>query len=501
VRALKIELRDELIPYRRPHFELRGDAVFFVVSTRPAAVLDAQDQELWRRIDGKASVGALRRAVPDAGNRLRRFHSSQLCELADAHFPTGRRRVLVIEPHMDDAVLSVGGSMWAMRNECEFIVATIAGSSNYTSYFDLDRDFFDVSRVTSLRKAESALAMRLVGGRHLALDLPEAPLRFHDGRWTLDWYRRHRKQVEAFIMHAATDSEIETWADAIAGLASETNADETWMPLGVGSHTDHELARNAVLRAVSRGDARLSAPIFFYQEVPYAAQFPGHTGDIVNAIEIAGGRLEARSADVTESFDAKLRLVSIYGSQFKPHFMAARVEEAARRASGSGNALHELRFQLTALPGAVDPLAAYSGRDDVEPVITSLRPWHAKHRDAARIRILTPVPLSRWKDDLTLVLEAFPRATIEVHVSEEYADEAGALVSPRIEVRVVAGREGAWLRRLAGAMARPMPTILLTGERLRPLTPVANRMLPGSDVVAATRMNHFVLALRRITSS
>src|SRR6185503_3290524 len=121
---------------------------------------------------------------------------------------------------------------------------------------------------------------------------------------------------------------------------------------------------------------------------------------------------------------------------------------------------------------------------------------------APSIRILSPVPVARWADDMSLLLTAFPQATFEVHVSEEYADETTGFASPRIEVRTVWGREAAWVGRLAElAMSRPQPTILLTGEDMQPFAPLARAAFILSDPIVATRMNHFVLALRRITSS
>jgi len=54
--------------------------------------------------------------------------------------------------------------MWIWRHECEFVVVTIASRCNFTSYYDLDREFFEVDKVSSLRNAEAALFVRLHGG-------------------------------------------------------------------------------------------------------------------------------------------------------------------------------------------------------------------------------------------------------------------------------------------------------------------------------------------------
>ena len=147
----------------------------------------------------------------------------------------------------EDGALSVGGTMWSRRERCDFTIVTLAGRSNFTSYGYLDREYFRVDEVSALRRAESALLARAIGGRHVALDLPEGPLRYRQGDWTLDWYRRHRDAVSGFIGHTSGPGELAEWAAAIRRVLAETSADEVWAPIGVGPHTDHELTRNAFL--------------------------------------------------------------------------------------------------------------------------------------------------------------------------------------------------------------------------------------------------------------
>jgi hypothetical protein len=278
----------------------------------------------------------------------------------------------------------------------------------------------------------------------------------------------------------------------VHALLSSFDADEVWLPLGVGSHTDHELARNACLRALHLEN---KARLYFYEDVPYATQFPAHADQIVRALTAAGAMIDLETHDITTSMRDKLRLVSIYGSQFKPSYMTPRVADAARRASGS-DGFAERRFHVRQLPKDVDALALSAHRPAVERLIPVLRSWYARHESADRIRVLTPVPVARWAEDLSFLLEAFPRATLEMHVSQEYADETTRLSSSRIEVNVVPGRELAWLAHLTRAAFALHPTILLTGEGLAPFSGVAKLLLPLADVITATRMNDFVLALR-----
>src|SRR5207249_10597379 len=109
----------------------------------PRLGLAPGESAVWEALTGEVSVDELRARFPEAGERaLGRFLAAGVCELVAPHFPSGRRRVVIIEPHVDDAVLSVGGTMWVRREACEFLLVTVSGRSNFTSYYYLDREFF-----------------------------------------------------------------------------------------------------------------------------------------------------------------------------------------------------------------------------------------------------------------------------------------------------------------------------------------------------------------------
>ncbi|MRR49954.1 MAG: hypothetical protein EG825_03415 [Rhodocyclaceae bacterium] len=492
-----IEMSDSLIPVRRPHLELRERQLFFMLSSRPSAEFDAIDEALWESIDGLRSVGQLRVGCLDADLRLQRLWDLGACELVQHEFPRARRRVLVLEPHMDDAALSVGGLMWALRNQCEFTLVSIAGYSNFTSYYFLDREYFDVEKISALRKAESELVMRLLGGRHTMLNESDTPLRYQPGNWTLDWYRRNRRCVNARLDHCASAEEIATCAEAISRVLKETDAEEIWLPLGVGGHADHELSRNACLRALEQhGGIEQRVSLYFYQDVPYATQFPDHTGQILDALRSAGGILVDQRADISGALDGKLRLNAIYGSQFKLSYIAPKIEKSARAASASGTGFSEVLFHVDRLPGPVEPLALYSGRAAVDALAARLGTWYRRHRLARRIRILSLVGVGRWAEDMQVLLEAFPQADFEVYLSAATAGETERFVSPRITVRIVEGRSSAWGLSLLGiALSKPCPLIVMTGTSRQRLMSLIRVVCFLSNPLSAVTTNYLVLAL------
>jgi LmbE family N-acetylglucosaminyl deacetylase len=491
-----LDLSPEMVPIRRPHFELRGRELFFLISRRAYVTLDEPEAALWGLIDGAASVARLSARLQNAEALLRRLWTMGVCELAQARFPPDRKQVLVIEPHMDDAVLSVGGLLWQQREQREFTLLSLAGRSNYTSYYDLEREYFDVDAVSALRRAETELVMRLLGGRHVALELPEAPLRCRPGTWTRAWYESHRKLIDAYVMHAPLREEVDVWSRAIEDRIASSDAEEIWLPLGVGSHADHELTRNACLAALSRmpGIEQRRA-LVFYQDVPYATEFPAHTDAITSAFAAAGGRLQPIAHDIGALLEAKLRLVSIYGSQFKREFMAPRVEEAAARVGAEAGGRHELCFAVSELPRALPAFVTYSGRARVERLLDPLATWCRRHREASRLRVLSIEPVARW-EDVAVLLDFFPRAAVELHAPAVYAADGPRSTSSRVDLRTTSGTRPAWLARLARLVfSRPRPTLVLPGWGWDAWLPFARAAFYPSDPFFLTQMNDLALAL------
>jgi LmbE family N-acetylglucosaminyl deacetylase len=419
-------------------------------------------------------------------------------EVAPSQFEEHRKRILIIEPHMDDAVLSVGGLMWLRRNECEFTVLSVVGVSNFTSYYRIDREYFDVDTVTNLRRAESEAVMRVLGGRHCVLDQHDAPLRYQPGNWALDWYKKNRRSIAAFVNHSSTESEVESLVESLTPVFLAADAQEIWIPLGVGTSADHEMTRNACLRALMRlPDLSQRVEIYFYQDVPYAVMFPLHTAQIVDAIGSSGGMVERVCDDVGEAMPDKLRLLAIFGSQFKPSYMDPKVVAAAHQAISSDSGYGELRFRIKKLPERADQISFYSGRDHLRTLLGRLEKWYPRHRSAKRIRILCPMGVGRWNDDMKLLLEAFPEAILEVHITGDAIDEPKRFVSPRIEIRPVDGLRSAWILRVLRVMfSRPRPLIVLTSAKLRKLAPLVKASCFIADPLPATTIDHLVQALR-----
>lgn len=493
---------DQLV-LRRPHFHVRDDKLFFMISLRPLAELEAQDIALWYAIDGTTTIGQLETSIPKARERVQHLWLLGACELAEPQFPERRRRVLVIEPHMDDAVLSVGGVMWIRRHEYHFTICSVAAISNFTSYCRINREYFDARKVTALRRAESQLVARLLGGEHRMLDLCDAPLRYQRESWSLAWYTRNRRALSAYQNRSPSEREVQHWAHAIADVLDEVRPEEVWIPMGIGTSVDHETTRNACLRAIAQASIALDqTPVHLYQDVPYACAFPSHTGQILTAFSSCGGVVQPTCHDIRTVLPAKLRLISIYGSQFKMSFMQPRVEKCARAASDQKGGCGEITCRVIRLPDRLNEPAMYSGRTFVERVRLRLQKWYPKHRAARRIRILCPMGVGQWKKYMTYLLDAFPQAAIEVYKSDDSLDETNELHSDRLVVRGVRSTVLGWLMSMIQVrFSRPCPTIILTHAKLQKLSTCLEIGYVGCSPLTCTTLDHLILGLRSLRSN
>lgn len=489
------------IPLKRPHYHLRGNKLFFLISKRPQLALSATGVELWKLLDGLSTVGDLERAVPDAREILAAWWDAGVIEMAQASFDPGRRKVLVVEPHMDDAVLSVGGMMWERRETHEFTVVTLVGISNFTSYHKIGRDYFDTGVVSELRRRESELVMRLLGGRHVVLDWHDAPLRYQPSNWTLDWFLLNRRSIAAFINHAPVEAEVRSAAEGLRELFMSTDAAEIWIPMGVGTSTDHETTRNACLIALADVGARRDLPrIHLYQDVPYAMNFPRHSGQILEALNAAGASLSPLHVDVSSSMPAKLRLVSIFASQFKMSYMGPRVEQTARLAAPAGGRAGELLVDIDQVPAGIDFFELYSGRDHVRDLTARLGSWARRHQRARRVTLLCPMGVGRWRESMETLLESFPDARIDIHLTADGIDETARFESPRIRIHPVTPRGAAWLRRtLRVLLSGPRPLVVLTGWKFCHLASVIRAACFPFDALTSVSVGHLVLALHRVS--
>lgn len=492
-------LCDDAIIVRRPNYHLKNEFLHFLISRRPYARLNDDEQTFWNAIDGETRLEDLRsRTAVPVEKILMRFIEMEVCEQLPTRFPGNRKRVVVIEPHMDDAALSVGGTLWQQRHECEPIIVTVAGISNFTSYFQLDREYFDIEEITGVRKAESDLFARLIGGRHIALDRMEAPLRYDNGGWTLDWFRTHYPFVFASMFHCSGSSEHFEWSTVIEKTIEELRPEEIWMPLGIGKHVDHELVRNACLNLLTSNTALFKETIVkFYEDVPYAESFPEHAAAIIEAMREKGLLLEEENYDISADMGRKMRLLSLFNSQFKIDHIRARVEQCATLAGSPAIEHAERMYRVTAHPSdEINPISCRIDGDAVYELARRMEPWLKKNLSASRIRLFLLGPVGRWNEDIMILLNVFTRARFEIYIEKANLVETETFTSKRIIVRSVRKRWRYWLAALARTIVtRRYPLVIISAPGREGAAEMLRSWSIGSDTVVANSMSQFLSVL------
>jgi len=155
-------------------------------------------------------------------------------------------RVLVVSPHLDDAVLSLGAVMASPgRPGTEWIVVTVfAGDPDSTapaSSYDRRCGFLSAGEAASIRRQEDKRACAILGARPVWLpfgDMQYEPIRDADRVWaTLE---RHINRAELLLLPG--------------------------FPL---THLDHLWITELVLARMPK-----NVPIGFYAEQPYARSAP-----------------------------------------------------------------------------------------------------------------------------------------------------------------------------------------------------------------------------------
>lgn len=491
-----VELRSDYLLVRRPHFHLRGNSLIWVASEVPRRQLSEPETKFWNLMQRPVSVNEARATCGEAADGIMlEFLRSEYCELVEPVFPSDRRRVLVIEPHADDAALSIGGTMWLRRLECAFTIATMASRSNHTRYRDMGCDYSDIEEVTEIRRRESELFARMIGGDQVSVGMTDAALRYRDANWTHDYFLRHQMSIRIRTSRIADDRERQQWADAVRRLLTEHPSAEVWLPLG-GPHTDHMLTADACFAVFLSNPSLVAGRVLrVYPESPYAASSRNHMDEALQALRNSGAVLEEELVRIDTACGQKRRLASIYDSQNIEEMRADT--EAGELMRGSAGRF-ELLWTLKALPKEIDPSgivsSAIAGRQQDQTVAV----WLSKNKEEERLRVLLSMPTGRWASDLEALCVAFPRAKFEVYVAPAAEAEVNDAPSVRVEVRKVASGALAWvfLSLRFFAVMKSLPTLFHAGHRRLRQARILSRLWPGSDTLIVASMDPLMRTLR-----
>jgi LmbE family N-acetylglucosaminyl deacetylase len=226
------------------------------------------------------------------------------------------RRHIFLSPHLDDVVLSCGGTIaqLAATEEPAWVVTVFAGDPDLSQLSDFAREthaaWGDPPAPYAARRAEDRAAVTRLGATPLYLGFQDAIYRT-DAAGTPIYTSN---EVLFGLPQMADQPLVDRLEAGLRPLVCRLDPTALYVPLAVGRHVDHQLVTQAALRLLSPPE---TAPgLWWVEDFPYAAGgLPEHAPDTVAAARARWGERDWSSRDVAIDPEVKIEAVSRYVSQ------------------------------------------------------------------------------------------------------------------------------------------------------------------------------------------
>jgi hypothetical protein len=248
-----------------------------------------------------------------------------------------------------------------------------------------------------------------------------------------------------------------------------------------------------------------------YEDLPYAAE-PGHAAQIRTALASCGTRLLRATEDITDVFKEKVRLNSIYASQFKLSYVEAMIRGFAEREEGATGRFAEVYHRVEG--ERCLPLESHLSRDwsGMAALDTELRSLLQKKAKCHRLTVMA-LPsghLGKWKIDSESLAAAFPNTDLCVYASGDLVWQAQEGGNDKVKLEVVRGGWGGWVSVIWRELFRfRTPTVVMwrgaysATPPMRKLKMLINMLLksllPFRQVLFTRRLDDFCCVLNEQT--
>ncbi len=238
---------------------------------------------------------------------------------------------IFLSPHLDDAVLSCGGSMQALvvQGEGVLVLNIFAGIPDYRRLspfaLELHHAWGDPADPVGARRAEDEAALRLLGVEGQTWNLVDGIYRFAGEEFLYP----SREALFGPVDPRDTDV-LFRLAAAFAGLHRSYPETTFYAPLAAGHHVDHQITRAAAIAL-----SRLGAEVIFYEDFPYVTEAAA-----LEEVRAELGAVGVESITVPIDVEAKIAAIAQYKSQIgvlfeTPEQMAEKVRSYAAMVAGS----------------------------------------------------------------------------------------------------------------------------------------------------------------------
>lgn len=254
---------------------------------------------------------------------------------------------LFLQPHYDDVALSCGATVARYaRAGCAPALVTVFASEvvhamvgDFAAWKHARWQLHDVDAVVDTRRREDAAAAQVLGATLRWLGLPDAIYRVGRYRSDAELYGPLREEEKALASHLAQE---------LKHLPEWREGNQVFVPLGVGSHVDHQLVFEA-----GRCLAAFGVQVWAYEDLPYGIHSPEALDARLAQVGAAVG--PAIHLPAEETLLAKLEAVACYASQLPVIFrFTSDYREALRvHAQSTGGGVPAERFWPVAAPAAL----------------------------------------------------------------------------------------------------------------------------------------------------
>ena len=227
--------------------------------------------------------------------------------------PAEFARVVVVSPHMDDAILSCGGLLNLLLQSMPCVTVTICTADPEGA--DEKNPPHGIA-LPSTRRSEEVRAMQALGCALVQMNLLDAIYRKVPGRDELLYPSLNSLWN---MPRQEDDSQREKICTGLQKYLPAADERPTLYlaPAGIGHHVDHIISTQAVLNCVSRCDH-----ILLYEDFPYVVDQGAHVG-VADSIDKALARLGVVGVQCFEQacdVDEKIKLIAHYETQIDSIF-------------------------------------------------------------------------------------------------------------------------------------------------------------------------------------
>jgi LmbE family N-acetylglucosaminyl deacetylase len=241
-------------------------------------------------------------------------------------------RVVILSPHLDDAALSCGGLLHALRGVGTLVVTLCSGNPPPIMAPD-GRGKMPARRghvSPRIRRAEDIAAMRAIDAAYVHLSFPDAIYLRSVASGKLIYLGARERWLAP---HADDAAYIEELYRLLSRICLDLGPILLVSPLGIGDHVDHQITARVALRLAAAG-----AHLLFYEDFPYVANpHSGRGGDNPAAALARLQLLPTQRLFVPVDVDGKMRVLRHYASQVPVLFGSdEEMQEAILRCQHEG---------------------------------------------------------------------------------------------------------------------------------------------------------------------